>query len=36
MDFTNVLDPAWRGDGLKLYGEHAEDHEFGLEGSVRY
>ena len=38
MDFTNVLGPAWRGDGLKLelYGEHAEDHEFGLEGSVRY
>ncbi len=38
MDFTDVLGPAWRGDGLKLelYGEHAEDHEFGLEGSVRY
>ncbi len=38
MDFTDVLGPAWRGDGLKLelYGEHAEDHEFGLEGSIRY
>ncbi len=38
MDFTDVLGPAWRGDGLKLelYGEHAEDHEFGLEGSFHY
>ncbi len=38
MDFTNVLGPAWRDDGLKLelYGERAEEHEFGLEGSFSY
>ncbi len=38
IDFTDVFGPALRGDGLKLelYGEHAEEHEFGLEGSFSY